>query len=76
MTPLRPTERMDAQLAFGAVELTVADLERSLDHYTRSIGLQVLDQTADSVSVGVPGRVLAQLRERPGPFPRLLRGRG
>ncbi|MEU9190160.1 VOC family protein [Streptomyces sp. NPDC048484] len=76
MTPSRPTGRMDAQLALGAVELTVADLERSLDYYTRSIGLQVLDQTADSASVGVPGRVLAQLRERPGAFPAPASGPG
>ncbi|WRZ95432.1 VOC family protein [Streptomyces sp. NBC_01007] len=76
MTPSRPTGRMDAQLALGTIELTVADLERSLDYYTRSIGLQVLDQTADSASVGVPGRVLAQLRERPGASPAPASGPG
>ena len=35
-----------ADLVLGAVELTVASLDRSLNYYTRSIGLQVLDQEA------------------------------
>ncbi len=60
------TSRLDANLTLGAVELTVADLDRSLDYYTRSIGLTILDQEAGSAWVGVPGRVLAVLRERPG----------
>ena len=53
-------------LSLGAVELTVADLDRSVAYYTRSIGLQVLDSDAGSAWVGPPGRVLAILRERPG----------
>jgi catechol 2,3-dioxygenase len=60
------TNRLAANLSLGAVELTVASLDRSLDYYTRSIGLTVLDHEAGSASVGVPGRVLAVLRERPG----------
>lgn len=66
MTTNGTTSRLDAGLTLGAVELTVADLDRSLDYYTRSIGLKILDQEAGSASVGVPGRVLAVLRERPG----------
>jgi len=54
------------RLTLGAVELTVADLDRSLDYYTRSVGLVILDREAGSASVGVPGRALAVLRERPG----------
>ncbi|RFC70882.1 VOC family protein [Streptomyces sp. AcE210] len=76
MTPSEPAGRMDAQLALGAVELTVADLERSLDYYTRSIGLQVLDHDTDRASVGAPGRVLAQLRERQGSSPAPASGPG
>lgn len=60
------TNRLAADLALGAVELTVASLDRSLDYYTRSIGLTVLDDEAGSAWVGVPGQVLAVLRERPG----------
>lgn len=66
MTTNGTTSRLDAGLALGTVELTVADLDRSLDYYTRSIGLKILDQEAGSASVGVSGRVLAVLRERPG----------
>jgi catechol 2,3-dioxygenase len=60
------TSRLDANLTLGAVELTVASVDRSVDYYTRSIGLKILDHEAGSASVGVPGRVLAVLRERPG----------
>jgi catechol 2,3-dioxygenase len=60
------TTRLNANLALGAVELTVASLDRSLDYYTRSIGLRVLDREPGTARVGVPGRVLAVLRERPG----------
>jgi catechol 2,3-dioxygenase len=66
MTTTGPAGRLDANLTLGAVELTVAGLDRSLDYYTRSIGLKILDQDAGSAWVGVPGRVLAVLRERPG----------
>jgi catechol 2,3-dioxygenase len=65
MTTNGTTSRLDANLTLGAVELTVADLDRSLDYYTRSIGLKILDHEAGSACVGVPGRVLAVLRERP-----------
>jgi len=65
MTPVT-SNRLDANLALGAVELTVASMERSLDYYTHAIGLRVLEQEAGSAWVGVPGRVLAVLRERPG----------
>jgi catechol 2,3-dioxygenase len=66
MTTPGTSEGLDANLALGAVELTVASLDRSLDYYTHAIGLRVLDHEAGSASVGVPGRVLAVLRERPG----------
>ncbi|PRY39753.1 VOC family protein [Umezawaea tangerina] len=57
---------LDPTLTLGAVELTVASLDRSLDYYTRAIGLQVHDLQGDSATVGVPGQELAVLRERPG----------
>ena len=58
--------QLDANLALGTVDLTVASLDRSLDYYTKSIGLVVLAREPGGAHVGVPGRVLANLRERPG----------
>jgi catechol 2,3-dioxygenase len=58
--------RLDPNLTLGAVELTVASLDRSLEYYTGSIGLQALEHETGSAWVGVPGRTLAVLRERPG----------
>src|SRR5215208_3276955 len=50
----------------GAVHLTVADLERSLDYYRTQIGLTVLDQGAGEASLGTGGRELLHLVEQPG----------
>ncbi|MBQ0825101.1 hypothetical protein [Streptomyces tagetis] len=69
MTRSDPAGRMGARLAPDAVEATVADLGRSLDYSTRSLGLRMLDHDADGAAVRVPGRVLARLRERPGVSP-------
>jgi catechol 2,3-dioxygenase len=56
-------------VAAGGVELTVSDLDRSVEYYTRSIGLQLLTRDAGQARLGVPGRVLVALRERPGALP-------
>ena len=55
----------------GRVALVVADLARSLDYYQNSIGLKVLDQSAQHASLGVEGRELLWLQAQPGakPFP-------
>jgi catechol 2,3-dioxygenase len=53
----------------GAVHLTVADLERSLDYYRRSIGLDVLAQGDDRATLGVDGTRLLELVEEPGAQP-------
>jgi len=45
----------------GAVHLTVADLDRSVDYYTRSIGLQLLDRGGDRASFGAAGVELVVL---------------
>lgn len=66
---MEKTYLMDRRLALGAVELTVASLDRSVAYYTEAIGLRVLARDADSVRLGVPGRTLAILRERPGAVP-------
>jgi catechol 2,3-dioxygenase len=53
----------------GAVELSVADLERSLEYYTRAIGLQVLRRDGAAASLGVAGRELLALVEEAGARP-------
>jgi catechol 2,3-dioxygenase len=53
----------------GAVHLSVADLERSLDYYRRSIGLEVLGENGGEASLGAGGRELLHLVEEPGAAP-------
>src|SRR3954447_16892043 len=53
----------------GAVHLTVADLQRSLDYYRTQIGLSVLEQGGGEASLGTGGRELLHLVEEPGAAP-------
>ena len=53
----------------GPVHLTVADLERSLDYYRRTFGLDVLEQDDGRASVGAGTRELLVLEEVPGARP-------
>jgi catechol 2,3-dioxygenase len=53
----------------GAVHLTVASLERSLDYYGTSIGLAVLAQAAGRATLGAGERRLLELTEVPGAQP-------
>jgi catechol 2,3-dioxygenase len=55
--------------AVGAVHVTVANLERSLDYYRRAIGLQVLAREDGNASLGVPGQELLALAEVSGARP-------
>jgi catechol 2,3-dioxygenase len=57
---------ISAQTSLGAVHLTVADLERSIGYYRRSIGLELLRQGEGSASIGTDGRELLVLVEQPG----------
>jgi len=50
----------------GPVELTVSDLERSLDYYRRAIGLDLLERAAGRASLGTGGRELVALVEERG----------
>jgi catechol 2,3-dioxygenase len=50
----------------GAVDLTVADLDRSIDYYTGAVGLAVLERGADLARLGVGDVDLLVLRELPG----------
>jgi catechol 2,3-dioxygenase len=53
----------------GAVDLTVADLDRSVDYYTRGIGLSVLERGGDVARLGAGETELLVLRELPGAQP-------
>ena len=52
----------------GAVELTVADLERSLEYWQRTIGLRVLARENGTASLGTDTELL-RLVEQPGAEP-------
>jgi catechol 2,3-dioxygenase len=53
----------------GPVELTVSDLDRSLDYYRQSIGLEVREQGGGRASLGSNGNELLVLHELPGARP-------
>jgi catechol 2,3-dioxygenase len=54
----------------GAVELTVAELERSVEYYTLAIGLGELSRDGDRATLGSPdGLELLRLVEEPGAQP-------
>jgi catechol 2,3-dioxygenase len=55
----------------GAVHLTVADLDQSVDYYKRSIGLELLDRGGGLAFFGARNTVLLVLVEQPA-----SRGRG
>lgn len=54
------------QTRMGAVHLTVASLERSLDFYRRVIGLTLQRREGDTAYLGAGGADLLVLSERPG----------
>jgi catechol 2,3-dioxygenase len=53
----------------GAVELTVADLPRSLEYYRTDVGLDLLEEGPGQASLGAGGRELLALVEEPGARP-------
>jgi catechol 2,3-dioxygenase len=60
---------LSAATAVGAVHLTVAHLERSLEYYVRAVGLDVLGRDGSRASLGVGGRELLVLVEEPAARP-------
>ena len=58
-----------ASTTVGAVHLTVADLDRSIDYYVRAVGLEVLGRDGGSASLGRGGRELVCLVEERGAQP-------
>jgi catechol 2,3-dioxygenase len=63
------TAELPASTTVGAVHLTVADLERSLDYYRRAVGLTVLGSDGGAASLGVSGRELLNFVEERGARP-------
>jgi catechol 2,3-dioxygenase len=54
-----------SEIEMGAVALWVGDLDRSLDYYRRTIGLELLERNGRQAVLGVPGRRLLELEARP-----------
>jgi catechol 2,3-dioxygenase len=63
-----PGFRLPDATRIGRVRLQIANLQRSLDYYTRVVGLRVLSATESSAALGAHGdsSVLVELRERAG----------
>ncbi len=59
---------LPAETRMGPVELTVSDLERSLDYYRRAIGLDVREQEKGRAALGGASELLV-LHEVPGAQP-------
>jgi catechol 2,3-dioxygenase len=53
----------------GAVHLTVADLDRSLDFYDRALGLRAFEREGGRAALGTDGEALLVLTEEPGARP-------
>jgi len=71
-----PGYRLPADTHVGAVRLQVADLDRSLPYYERTIGLRLLDRARGVALLGAdPGVALVELYERHGVAPVPRRGR-
>lgn len=71
-----PGYRLPEATRLGAVRLQVSDLERSVEYYSRVLGLRLLQRDADSASLGPAGedRALVNLVARPGARPAPRRG--
>jgi catechol 2,3-dioxygenase len=64
-----PAAEIDAATRMGAVQLTVADLARSLDYYRTAVGLELLREEAGTAWLGAGGVELLELAELPGARP-------
>jgi catechol 2,3-dioxygenase len=63
-----PTQLADAT-RLGAVELQVSDLDRSIDFYTRIVGMTVAAREGASASLSAGGETIVTLRQEPGARP-------
>lgn len=62
-------EPIPAETRLGAVHLTVADLDRSVDYYERQIGLVVRERVGGRAALGTGGEDLLVLEEQAGARP-------
>jgi len=69
LAPMATTERIAAATHMGPVELTVADLARSVAYWRDEIGLEEVGEDGGQVSLGAGGRELVTLVEEPGAEP-------
>lgn len=60
---------LPAETTLGPVYLTVSELERSIDYYRRSVGLELLERADGGAALGVRDRELLVLAEEPGARP-------
>jgi catechol 2,3-dioxygenase len=67
--PETQTPRIAPATTVGPVSLTVADLDRSLDYYDRTLGLRPRDRAGDTARLGAGGDDLLVLVEEPGARP-------
>ena len=66
---VREHPAIDPDTRMGAVHLTVADLDRSVDYYRNAIGLAVMERATGRASLGAGGEELVRLLEEPGAAP-------
>jgi catechol 2,3-dioxygenase len=57
------------QTTVGAVHLSVADLDRSLDYYREHVGIEPIGEANGGTALGAGGRPLLVLTEEPGARP-------
>ena len=71
-------QRLPVQTRLGPVTLQVSVIERSLDYYTRVLGLRLLDASSAEASLGTPesAEPLVTLKAIPGTHPARRRGYG
>jgi catechol 2,3-dioxygenase len=67
--PVPVATELPAATSMGAVHLTVADLDRSLDYYRTAIGLEVLERSDGRASLGTGSTELLVLVEERGARP-------
>jgi catechol 2,3-dioxygenase len=60
---------IDPATEVGLIELSVAELERSLTFYTTALGFELLDRAGGTATLGAAGIPLLALTERPGVRP-------
>jgi catechol 2,3-dioxygenase len=58
--------KLPPDIQLGAISLTFSDLQRAIDFYLKSIGLEFLESKGNEAFLGVNGRELVHLVGKPG----------